>query len=167
MADVIKKYVPDFADEKLTRKFEKELEKIVEGKDEKEKILKRARRAIVKISKEFKKNEDKIGKELEGAIVKTQDEKSILGRCLSCGKDLKIMFSPKTRKYFVGCTGYKDGCKTIYPLPHRATIYKTNKVCEKCKTPVVKVYRRGRRPFSMCLDPKCETKADWGKKRRV
>jgi len=166
MADVIKKYVPDFADEKLTRKFEKELEKIVEGKDEKEKILKKAKRAIVKISKEFKQNEEEIGKELEEAIAKTQGEKSILGRCPSCGKDLKIMFSPKTRKYFVGCTGYKEGCKTIYPLPHGASIYKTNKVCEKCKTPIIKVYRRGRRPFNMCLDPKCETKADWGKSKK-
>ena len=166
MADVIKKYVPDFADEKLTRKFENYLEKIVEGKDEKEKILKKAKKAIVKISKEFKQNEEEIGKELEEAIVKTQDEKSILGRCLSCGKDLKIIFSPKTRKYFVGCTGYKEGCKTIYPLPHNAIIYKTNKVCEKCKAPIIKVYRRGRRPFNMCLDTKCETKAGWGKSKK-
>jgi DNA topoisomerase-1 len=166
ISDVIKKYVPDFADEKLTKRFEKGLEKIVEGKDEKEKILKRAKKAIIKVSKEFKQNEDKIGKELEEAIVKTQDEKSILGKCSSCGKDLKIIFSPKTRKYFVGCTGYKEGCKTIYPLPHSATIYKTSKICEKCKTPIIKVYRRGRRPFSMCLDPKCETKADWGKPKK-
>ena len=166
MADVIKKYVPDFANEKLTRKFERDLEKIVEGKVEKEKILKKAKRAIVKISKEFKQNEDDIGKELEEAIVKTQDEKSILGKCSSCGKDLKIMFSPKTRKYFVGCTGYKEGCKTVYPLPHNATIYKTNKVCEKCKAPIIKVYRRGRRPFNMCLDTKCETKAGWGKSKK-
>jgi DNA topoisomerase-1 len=166
ISDVIKKYVPDFADEKLTKRFEKDLEKIVEGKGEKEKILKRAKKAIIKVSKEFKQNENNIGKELEEAIVKTQDEKSILGKCSSCGKDLKIIFSPKTRKYFVGCAGYKEGCKTIFPLPQKAMIQKTGRTCEKCKTPIIKVIRRGRRPFSMCLDPKCETKADWGKPKK-
>ena len=25
--------------------------------------------------------------------------------------------------------------------------------------------RKGKRPFKMCLDPECVTKADWGKKK--
>jgi DNA topoisomerase-1 len=96
-----------------------------------------------------------------------QDEKSVLGKCPKCEKDLKIMFSPKTRKYFVGCTGYKDGCRTAYPLPGNASVQRLNKVCEKCKTPIIKVLRRGRRSFDMCLDPTCETKANWGKRKKV
>jgi DNA topoisomerase-1 len=36
MSSVIKKYVPDFADEKLTRKFERDLEKIIQDKEKKE-----------------------------------------------------------------------------------------------------------------------------------
>ena len=167
LAEVIKKYVPDFADEKLTRKFEKDLEEIIQGKEKKEKILSKAKRAVIKISEEFKKNEDKIGKELGEAVVQAQNDKNIIGKCLNCGKDLKIMFSPRTRKYFVGCTGYKDGCRTAFPLPHNASFQKLDKVCDKCKTPIVKVLRKGRRPFNMCLDPKCETKADWGKSKKV
>jgi len=166
MSSVIKKYVPDFADEKLTRKFEEELEKIVEGEGNKTEIINEAKDAVKKITDEFDQNQEVIGRELGEAVVKTQDDKSILGKC-KCGKDLKIMFSPKTRKYFVGCTGYKEGCKAIYPLPHGASIYKTGKVCDKCGTPIIKVYRGGRRPFSMCLDTKCVTKADWGKPRRT
>lgn len=162
MASVIKRYVPDFADEKLTRKFEEELEKITNGKGNKEEILDDAKKAIVKISEEFKQHEDEIGKELGEAIVQAQNDKNIVGRCPNCRKDLKIMYSPKTRNYFVGCTGYKDGCKTAYPLPHNASIQKTGKICDKCGTPIVKVIRRGRRSFSMCLDNKCETKASWG-----
>jgi hypothetical protein len=30
---------------------------------------------------------------------------------------------------------------------------------------MIQVIRKGKRPFRMCLDPKCETKADWGKPR--
>jgi len=163
MASTIKKYVPDFADEKLTRKFEKDLEKIMQGKENKEKILSKAKKAVTKICEEFKQNEEKIGKELSEAIVQTQDDKAVLGKCKECGKELRVLFSPKTRKYFVGCSGYKDGCRAVFPLPHNASFQRMNKVCDKCKTPIIKVLRRGRRPFNMCLDPKCETKADWGK----
>jgi hypothetical protein len=44
-------------------------------------------------------------------------------------------------------------------------IQPTGKICEKCGTPIVQVLRKGKRPFRMCLDPKCETKKDWGKKK--
>ncbi|OGI12580.1 DNA topoisomerase I [Candidatus Micrarchaeota archaeon RBG_16_36_9] len=167
MALVIKKYVPDFADEKLTRSFEQELEEIIKGKGNKEKILNKAKIAVTKICNEFKQNEEDIGKELGEAIIQTQDNQSILGTCSKCGKDLKILYSPKTRKHFVGCTGYKDGCKNSYPLPHNALFKKLDKICDKCNTPMIQVIRRGKRPFNMCLDPKCETKADWGKTRKT
>jgi DNA topoisomerase-1 len=166
------------------------------GKEKKEKVLNKAKKAVTKICDEFKQNEDKIGKELGEAIIQTQNDKAILGPCPNCGGTLKILFSPFTKKMFVGCSSYskckicgftrtackckcpickqekgkcKCGnewnplCKTAYPLPGGALIYKTDKICEKCKTPIIQVFRRGRRFFRMCLDPKCETKADWGK----
>ena len=166
ISSVIKEYVPDFADEKLTRKFEEELEGVMSGKEKKEKVLDDAKVAVTKICDEFRQHEDEIGKELGEAIMQMQDEKSVLGKCPSCGKDLKVMFSPKTRKHFCGCSGYKDGCRTSYPLPHEASFQPLNKICDKCKTPIIKVIRRGRRTFNMCLDPKCETKADWGKRKK-
>lgn len=166
LAKALKTYVPDFVDEKLTRKFEKELEKIMEGKVKKEKILKEARKALVKICKEFKKHEMKIGKELGKAIIETQENKSLIGPCPNCGKNLKRLFSPRTRKYFVGCSGYKDGCRTGFPLPHNSTVMRLNKICDKCNTPTIRVFRKGKRPFNMCLDPNCETKKDWGKPKK-
>jgi len=76
------------------------------------------------------------------------------------------MFSPKTRKHFVGCSGYKDGCKTSFPLPPRSKFQRLDKICDKCKTPIIRVIRWGRRPFNMCLDPNCETKANWKKSKK-
>lgn len=184
---------------KLTRKFEEELEKIVEGEGNRADVLEEAKDAVIKISEEFKKNEDKIGKELGDAIAETQNDKETLGACPQCNGTLKVMYSPLTRKSFVGCSNYSKckacgftkaackcacpvcgqskgkckcgwkekqwapSCQAIYPLPRGSTIYKTGKVCDKCKTPIVKVYRRGRRPFSMCLATDCVTKADWEK----
>jgi len=110
IAAAIEKYVPDFADEKLTKRFEKDLEKIQAGKLKKETVLRRAKTAVIKISNEFKKAEDKIGKGLSEAIVKTQEEKITLGKCLDCGGELKILYSPWSKKKFVGCSNY-NRCK--------------------------------------------------------
>ena len=113
-----------------------------------------------------------------------------------------MLFSPWTKKSFVGCSNYsrcakcgftKKACKCVcpickgekgkckcewkakvwtpkcstgYPLPFGASIQRLDKTCEKCKTPMIQVIRKGKRPFRMCLDPKCETKADWGKPRK-
>ncbi|NOZ81823.1 MAG: DNA topoisomerase I [Candidatus Micrarchaeota archaeon] len=197
VAEVLKKHVPDLVDEKLTRRFEKHLEKIFEGKVKKEKVLEKARKELEKIFEEFKKKEEDIGKELGKAIVKTHEDATTLGEC-ECGGQLRIFFSPFTKKKFVGCTNYskcgecgysrsackcecscgspkgkckcswKDKkwtpkCQTGYPLPHNASFEKTGKVCESCKTPVIRVIRKGKRPFNMCLDPECETKKEWGK----
>jgi DNA topoisomerase-1 len=57
-------------------------------------------------------------------------------------------------------------CQTGYPLPGMAKIVPLGKVCEKCGTPTIQVVRKGKRPFRMCLDPKCETKTDWGKETK-
>jgi len=202
VASALKKYVPDFVDEKLTRKFEKDLEKIMQGKAKKEKILKKAEKAITKISEEFKQHEDKIGKELGAAIIQTQNDKATLGPCPNCGGDLKIMFSPFSKKKFVGCTSYskckicgftkkackckcpicgeeKGKCKCSWkdkkwipscqygmPLPHNATFQSLNKICDKCNTPIIRVIRKGKRPFNMCIDKNCPTKKDWNKPKK-
>jgi DNA topoisomerase-1 len=202
VATALENYVPDFVDEKLTKTFEKDLEKISEGKLKKETVLNKAKKALTKICDEFREHEDDIGKELGEAILQMQNDKAILGVCPKCDGTLRIMYSPLTKKMFVGCTNWskckvcglskneckcicpkcgkqkgtckcswrekdwKPSCNNTYPLPGNASIQRTGSVCDKCKTPVIMVYRKGRRPFKMCLDPECVTKADWGKPRK-
>ena len=61
---------------------------------------------------------------------------------------------------------WQPSCSKVYPLPGGAAIQRTGQVCEKCKTPIILVVRRGRRPFKMCIETTCETKADWGKPKK-
>ncbi len=152
-------YSPDIVSEDLTRHFEDEIEKVFNGIKKSEDVVKEAKNILEKVLEKFKANEKEIGNELFGGLKEARTEASKLGTCLKCGNELRIMKS-KTGNNFVGCGGYPK-CNNIYPLPRMAKIEALRKVCDKCNTPMVKVIRRGKRPFIMCLDTNCPTKASW------
>ncbi|MCD6549812.1 DNA topoisomerase I [Candidatus Micrarchaeota archaeon] len=161
--ETLKKYCPEILDEKLTRKFEYEMERIMSHEYEEYKVIEEGKETLIKILKKFKENEDKIGKELAARLQKTTYK--VVGKCPNCDSGhLVIVRSPKTRKQYVSCDNFPK-CPTTYPLPQNALIEPTGKTCEKCGTPIIKVIRKGRPPFEMCLDPNCPTKAGWEKKK--
>jgi DNA topoisomerase-1 len=197
VGETLAEYTPELVSEELTRDFEESMAKVEQGKAKKETIMKQARTVITKVSEEFKQNEQKLGETLEDAVIEMQNKKQLLGPCPNCGGELKVLFSPWTKKKFVGCSSYtkcklcgftKKACKckcpicgglkgkckcewklkvwnptcgTGFPLPSRGLIESTEKICEQCRTPIIKVIRKGARPFTMCLDPKCKTKEGW------
>ncbi|MEM5766438.1 MAG: DNA topoisomerase I [Candidatus Aenigmatarchaeota archaeon] len=161
----LKNYCPRILSEELTRKFEEEMELVYNGKKKREEVVEEAKKALKEILEEFKANEKKIGKKLLEALMVKREEERRLGNCPNCKTgELRILRSRLSGKFFVGCGNYPK-CKTGYPLPHNASIQATGKICEKCGTPIIQVLRRGKRPFRMCLDPKCETKKDWNNKK--
>jgi DNA topoisomerase-1 len=167
LSDILEKNIPDVVSEKLTRHMEEMTDLIELGKAKREDVLEDAKKHIVKICDAFRKKEKKIGEELTEAVIATQDKQSILGKCISCDGTLKVHKNWRTGKRFVGCTGYKKGCRTGFPLPREGLIMSTEKICESCKTPIIQVQPPGRRPFRMCLDPNCTTKKDWLDKKKL
>lgn len=162
----LKEYCPKILSEELTKHFENEMEEVYNNKKKRGDVVGEAKETLEEILKDFKKNEKNIGKKLLEGLVTARKEESRLGNCPNCKTgELRIIKSRKTGKLFVGCSNYPK-CKTGYPLPGGAMIQATGKVCEKCGTPIIQVWRKGRRPFRMCLDPKCETKKDWGKPKK-
>ena len=162
VAETLEKYSPDLVSEKLTRHFENELEQIIDKKKTKDEILEEAKEILTKILEKIKKNEKEIGKFLLEALKETRSKESLLGICPECSGELKILFSRKTKKKFVACSNYPN-CKNTYSLPQGAII-PTEKVCQYCKTPIIKVVRKGKRPFEMCLTYNCKSKESWNKK---
>ncbi len=160
----LEKYCPEILSEKLTEKFEKEMDDVSKGKRKREKVIKDAVETLGKILEEFKKNEENIGSELQEALTNTIRNSYILGECTKCSKNLRIIVSKKTKKRFVGCEGYSDGCRNSFPLPQNGKIESAGK-CKDCGLPMIKVIRKGLRPYTMCIDPKCPSKANWGKKK--
>ncbi len=165
LSDILERNIPDVISEKLTRHFEEECDLVESGKIKREQVLEEAQRQLEKICTEFKKREKKVGEELTKAVIATQDKQSILGQC-KCGGTLKVHKLWRTGKRFVGCTNYKK-CGTGYPLPREGIIMPQEKICEECKTPIIRVQPQARRPFRMCLDPLCPTKKDWLDKNKL
>jgi len=173
LIDTLEKYSPIIIDEELTRKFEKEMDSILQSKkdfDKKEKkVIDEAKEAITEISKDFEKNKKEIGQELmiaELQLREKQKEENKLNICPKCGKgNLAITYSRKTRRNFIACNAYPE-CKNTYSLPPNGVIKKTDKVCEECGFPKLMRLSKGKRPWIFCFNPECKTNEEWTKKRQ-
>ncbi|MBW6442233.1 DNA topoisomerase I [Patescibacteria group bacterium] len=163
LIETLKKYSPIIIDEKLTRDFEKEMESIQNSKKDqiskKEKILDKAKKSIIEITKEFEKKQEKVGEEISKAndeYRKQQKEENKLETiCPKCKKgNLSISYSKKTRRYFIACNAYPD-CKNTYSLPPNGLIKKTKEICEECGFQKMMLIRKGKRPWIFCFNPEC------------
>jgi DNA topoisomerase-1 len=157
--NALDKYCKEIIDEELTRKLESNIEEIARSKKSESEVIEDAKKTISMIMGAFIKNSSEIGNELKKGLKETELS-SVLGTC-KCGGNLVIKIS-KNRKQFVGCSNWPN-CNVTYPLPQYSKIIPLHKICELCNTPMVKVFSRGK-VFQMDLDPKCESKKDWGKK---
>ncbi|MFB6204894.1 MAG: DNA topoisomerase I [Candidatus Nanohaloarchaea archaeon] len=159
IVDTLEDYAPDVLSEALTREFEEKMEAIREEKESREEVLDEARENLEDILKNFKKKEKEIGAELVETIDAEREKRRQLGPCDQCEDGtLRIIKTKKGR--FVGCSNYPD-CENTYPLPGDGKIESLDETCDECHTPRIKVIRKGRKPYSMCIDPDCPTKDDW------
>jgi DNA topoisomerase-1 len=161
VADILNKYAPEILDEGLTRKIEDGMEEIQNGKIEKEVVIEESREILTQILGKWKKNEMNIGKDLYEALQTTLEQENMIGECDKCGKQLRIIHM-KFGKQFIGCTGYPN-CRNAYPLPTGAFVRSANKACKSCGKPTINV-KKGRTRYTMCIDPNCPSKADWGRR---
>ncbi len=164
LIETLEKYSPIIIDEKLTRKFENEMESITKSKGDyekrEEKIINEAKETITEIAKDFEKKEKSIGKELLNAQNKQRKQQKIentLVQCPKCKKgNLAITYSRKNRRSFIACDAYPN-CKTTYSLPPNGTIKKIDNICEKCGFPLLMSLRKGKKPWIFCFNTECET----------
>lgn len=175
LIESLKKYSPVIINEKLTREIELDMDNIRNSKKELEKkqqnTIKKAENALTEISKDFKKNEIDIGKELRAANENSweqekEDAKIML--CPECKKNmLSIKYTPRFKSYFIACTGYPE-CKKTFSLPSNSLIKKAEdkskedgqKICEECGFPMLIRIKQGKRPWTFCFNPACPTRLE-------
>ena len=73
---------------------------------------------------------------------------------------LMLIRSRKTRKRFIGCSNYLNGCDASSPLPQRAKLRALKQACKTCAWPVV-IYRYSRNAkwSRMCANHVCASRA--------
>ncbi len=166
VVDVLEKYAPEILDEALTGKIEEEMELVQEGKLKDTEITQEAKEILTSLLKKWKPKEAEIGNAILGALAITQEKESHIGLCDKCKTNNLRIIRMRGGKQFVGCSGYPD-CRNAYPLPGGAGIKVQDKPCESCGKQMIMVLRAGTRPFTMCIDPQCPSKANWGKPKSV
>ncbi len=157
---ILQEHAPTIVSVKLTRELEGKMQCIRHGKEKRENVLGEAISYLKPVLKELKNKEKAIGQALSEAVRRSRLKELIVGGCPTCetGK-LMILRSRKSGKRFVGCTNYfKSGCRTSFPLPQRGTVKPTGRSCNACGRPTVMVFRKGKRPWRLCLNIACPKK---------
>jgi len=162
--EVMEEYCPKIVSVELTRETEKELDEVEDGKRDGADVIARAISELYGEIEHLKSGENKVGGELGQAATARIAQESI-GRCPVCKTGtLVVIRSRKTKKRFVGCSNYENGCRASAPLPQRGWIKPAARPCSTCGWPVIYV-RRGRYPWKLCVNISCETKV--GRKNAV
>lgn len=165
MVKALNAYAERISKPEMTAELEEEMSAIAEEAMTKEQVVQRSRELLHDAYESLERNKEALASE----IVKGIQEDKLVGPCPNCGQQLRIIRSKKTKKRFVGCEGYPE-CSTTFPLPQMGSVIAMGKECPQCGSPKVKIITRGRRPWELCLDPKCPTKEEYqakAKKRRA
>ncbi len=160
VVDILNEYCPAVVSVKLTRKLEQRMNDVQQGNETREDVLRDTIEFLKPVTKQLKEKEHVIGERLSQALMKARLEERIVGVCPVCknGK-LVILRSRTSGKRFIGCTNYFEGtCKTSFPLPQKGLVKPTGTVCRSCGRPTVRVWIRGNRPWTLCVDPLCPAK---------
>jgi len=163
--ETLEKYCPEIIDVALTEHFEEEMNEIQEQKKKSLEVIAEAKETLNKIFTHFKENEHNIGLALSEAVNQTRDDYQIVGKCDKCKEgDLRIMFSKRFKSYFIACSKYPD-CKNTFSMPKNGLAKPTGTVCPECGFPVIKIIRKGKRPYDYCINKNCKLKEEWAKQQ--
>jgi hypothetical protein len=126
--------------------------------------IKISKRKIAKMKNEIIQYYDKNGylswseKKRKYVILGTNLPNNGLVECPEChmGK-LMVIRSRKTKKRFIGCSNYYNGCRASSPLIQRGMICTTKISCNTCAWPIILFrYSRKQNWSRQCCNIKCK-----------
>lgn len=148
VTDILIEHFPKVMDVKFTSHFEEELDDIASGKMQHAAVLDEFWGPFSQALDKAKSHMKPVGGRETGEM------------CPKCGKPLVEQFSRKTRGSFVGCSGWKEGCRYIKPREgeqERPEPVETEHKCPNCGKAMVQRWSR-RGPFLGCSGyPECKT----------
>ncbi len=137
----------------MTGELDREMDDIANARATRIDVVTHSRKLLSGVMEVLLDSIPEVGEALKVAA----DEDAKVGACPKSGHDLLIKYSPKTKAYFVGCSGYPE-CDVTYPLPKNARFAAMEEMCEVCGSPQVRVMQFKRPARVMCLATDCPTK---------
>ncbi|UCD93134.1 MAG: DNA topoisomerase I [Methanobacteriota archaeon] len=86
----------------------------------------------------------------------TSKKRTLMGECKKCGGDLVLRHSARGKR-FLGCSSYPK-CTETHSLPQTGLIQPTDLDCKSCGHNVIKVIKKGRKPWLLCINSDCPSK---------
>ncbi|MFQ6061474.1 MAG: topoisomerase DNA-binding C4 zinc finger domain-containing protein, partial [Thermoplasmata archaeon] len=86
----------------------------------------------------------------------TTRQRILVGKCKECGGDLLIRHSAQGKR-FLGCSNYPK-CTETHSLPQRGLILPTELQCKTCSSPMIRVIKKNRKPWLLCINWDCPSK---------
>ncbi len=160
VVESLDRIVPEILSVEMTRKLEEDIEDIRAGETNADVVVEEAIRVLGPVLSEFKLNEESIGTAINEALLRASRKGNTLGACPVCETgEIQVITSKQTGKRFAGCTNYFQGsCDASYPLPQKGRIQATGRKCSVCGAPKIRVLRRRRRPWDLCINIDCPSK---------
>ncbi|HEX2728460.1 MAG TPA: DNA topoisomerase I, partial [Rubrobacteraceae bacterium] len=154
VAQALTDFASEIASHEMTAELERSMDAISEGKISKENVVDESRDVLRRVYEHLQNSETEFA-DIVWEGIRTDET---LGKCPVSGHDLIIRRNRKSRKRFVGCSGYPD-CTVTYPLPQRGEIIPLGTQCDACGSPEIKVLG-GRRPWITCINMDCPKKQE-------
>jgi len=152
VAQALTDFASEIASHEMTAELEKSMDAISEGKISKDSVVDESRDVLRRVYDHLQNVETEFA-DIVWEGIRTDET---LGKCPESGHDLIVRRSRKSRKRFVGCSGYPD-CNVTYPLPQRGEIIPLGTTCDACGSPEIKVLG-GKRPWVTCINMDCPKK---------
>ncbi len=92
----------------------------------------------------------------------TTKERRLMGECKSCGGDLLVRHSAAGKR-FLGCSNYPK-CTETHSLPQYGLLLSSDLECDKCGSRMIRVIRKGKKPWLLCINQDCPGKKNNKKK---
>jgi DNA topoisomerase-1 len=151
----LKEYASLITQPEMTATLEKDMDEIADGKKSVQAVVDESRHMLTSVMDVLETNRAAIGTAIKEAL-RTQNT---LGPCSKCGNGQLTMLRSWKGKRFVGCSTYPR-CRNSFPLPQRGRIERNPENCPACGNLQVNVHHGRRKPWTVCLNPNCPSRAE-------
>ncbi len=147
--EALQTFAPRITTANMTAELEEEMNNIAEGKLSDVEVVGHSRSLLADIVSVLLEHTEDMSEGIAEAVAAD----ATIGACPKCGSNLLIKSSMKTKSRFIGCSAWPE-CDVTYPLP-KDPIERVEEPCPICGAPQIKVKPFRRKPYIMCVDPKC------------